>query len=795
MPEYPHLLKVADSKDINAGTVGAGASFAWMNVGIHDQNRELAGIRHSSLPELAKRLVPGDVVLTGNRWDAGEGLHTKVLTAMGTSTPHVYHSAVVDHIDEAGDIHVIELNQGGYERTIIPRHDIVSALRPKDGGHEILRGMRQRHDIMAKVHAGLLERGVSPEAAKQVTRSVYDHKRLVPVAAKEIFNLNIPHKVDPVVPVVREQVNMLDRSLGYHLDSMAHSLKTTGSLPKNNPLKPIMGVCTSAVAEAGAPTSFRTNASYANTADFLRSREYEQIGHFIGKESIIHSALDTATKIAPHALRGAAALGVGALIGEGYHMLKKPKKEKAASLISEVGRRAAAGVKTMGTEALEGVTARAIDGNVDRAVDRAVDRIFHHTRKAVTDVAGSVDHAAVEAKVRESVNEAARVAGREAGVAAVDRAVEHIGPAAKKALPVIGGAVALGGGVGTFAALKKQASIAEDVLGVGKAYVDTLSGKALKETEAVVAGNSARKVEIDRRLRMLRDAQRDSKFLRTPTANKLKVPAKRAEAEINEASDWAHSVSDPAEHYNRLHRYHKIHMREHPTVQAWENFADKRYDKIHDAHKKYMNEHARLSDSSYAQDIPKAKAVQTATRIGTGLVAGAGLLAGGAAALRGKQPKTASISKEAVPFGEIKNFGALLADGVKGAEGAFAKQTQSAALKGFGGAIAGTEGAVGGGLTGLPKYNPFSRQLAPLPLRTPAGGINLAKPTATAAATGENVLKQTPGLMKGNFEVGRTGATTITQGKLPGLVTQAQNTVMHKAPIMTRWGSAIDAMT
>lgn len=319
-----------------SGTGAGGAALGAMYYGRSHKQPELAGERFNSHADLAAKLQSGDVILTGNPWGVGANA-SKSLIAAGTGIPNAYHSAVVDHITPEGKIVVVDHGpEFGYSQHPIPDTDIVSALRPKDGkGPEVLKNMQRRHTILNKVRDGLRARGVIEEDVNSVGRSLYDTGRLKDIGAREVLNLRGGGDQTKQIHEVNKRINSLEAYLPTYMDDLAKQVKTTGRISPDHPLNCIGGVCSTSMAEAGAPIGTRGNPSFAGPNDFLRSGNYDQIGHFAGDVTKKTQLYDNLAHATPHGLRGLAAAGIGAgvagIVGGSMALARKKRAANAAA--------------------------------------------------------------------------------------------------------------------------------------------------------------------------------------------------------------------------------------------------------------------------------------------------------------------------------------------------------------------------------------------------------------------------------------------------------------------------------
>ena len=252
---------------------------------------------HPNPLDLYKKARPGDILVTGFEWDASrmETALQGVLEA-GAGTSQGFHVAVVDHVKPTGELVVIDLSPGGVKTRIQKPSETATLLRSQQGA-----SVRKRaRDILRYSDALKVEleaRGVPPGTARKFTEIPYKNNRLPLIALYEMF-----------VPAIR------DRSLkSGKLEKLGNPAKVADRIARDlkagkkvtHPFLDIGGVCTTILADAGAPV--KGSRRFASPAAFIRSKHYNVVGR-----TVVGTGRPGWVRMVPHFVRIGTSIAIGA---------------------------------------------------------------------------------------------------------------------------------------------------------------------------------------------------------------------------------------------------------------------------------------------------------------------------------------------------------------------------------------------------------------------------------------------------------------------------------------------------
>lgn len=344
-------------RSLKGGAAGAVAAPLVLGSGRMPVMDDLTGPQIKGI-DLAQHVQPGDVLLTGRANNHLHGSKLDKAIALLSGTPNTYHTAVVHHVNPDGGVHVVDHGPGGTTdrggRWWDHNKHTATILRPKQEGAAagLLHGMDRRSRLIGEVYSGLKDtHKVHPDAVQGALSSFYSKQAPVgPMGhAVGVPRLN-PYANQQGHAQVEKHLKDLEDNMPRHLEEAAESIKRTGKLPANSPIRTLDAICTSAAAEAGAPLQRHVNPAVALAADYHRAAAagmYERVGYWLpeGAERA-GKGFSFASRWAAPALQATAGFGAGTLahraaLGSAEKklpfLLKNPKATAAAIAATAAG--------------------------------------------------------------------------------------------------------------------------------------------------------------------------------------------------------------------------------------------------------------------------------------------------------------------------------------------------------------------------------------------------------------------------------------------------------------------------
>ena len=267
-------------------------------------------MRKQQKKDLAIATGVGSVPLAGFM---GKGNQLKLMSGKKFSTkPELLRSA------KSGDVKLS--SDQGFKRSVYKgtnNPDNFTLLRPQKNVQPAVDRMARIVDTNDRLDSLLKDRGLSRTQIAEVRRSAHPGggRDALATAGKELFVPQALKKNQGLgIQKFDQSVASFEKNIVQHADEIASSMKRTGSLPKNNPLACLGGMCTSPLARSGMPITERSNLKFVGPNDFLRSKSYKVIGYSSSKTPSVGGRISNALlKATPAAIRVGAGLALGGL--------------------------------------------------------------------------------------------------------------------------------------------------------------------------------------------------------------------------------------------------------------------------------------------------------------------------------------------------------------------------------------------------------------------------------------------------------------------------------------------------